>query len=73
MTHPALAELAEPDDYDELPESRKQRFSRHEYGWLADGAKATLVQRVTFRSVRVRPAQIKGAYSPKAVRSTACR
>ena len=47
MTHPVLAELAQPDDYDDLPESLKQLFSRLEYGWLPDGAKATLVQRET--------------------------
>ena len=45
MTHPVLAEIAKPDDYDELPEGLKSVYSREEFHWLTDAGKATLVQR----------------------------
>lgn len=47
MTHPVLAEIAQPDNYDELPEALKGIYSRAEYLWLSDDRKATLVQRET--------------------------
>ena len=47
MTHPVLAELAHPDDFDELPEAVRHLFSRHEFAWLPDASKAVLVQRET--------------------------
>lgn len=36
-----------PDDYDSLPESVRQYYSREEYLWLSDEQKANLVQSET--------------------------
>ena len=44
---PAIEEATAADPYDCLPESLKHVYTRHEYAWLSDAAKATLVERET--------------------------
>ena len=46
MTHPVLAEIAQPDDYDELPEAVKGVYSRAEYLWLSGEDDPELVARL---------------------------